>query len=58
MRRLIVGCATAALLLTGGALATSSAVQATIPPSEAPAEVHPIVGVWLLTVDEFPEDPP
>jgi hypothetical protein len=33
-------------------------VQATTPPAEAPAEVHPIVGAWLLTVEEFPEEPP
>jgi hypothetical protein len=58
MRRLIIGCSAAALLLAGGALATSTVVQATTPPSEAPAVVHPIVGAWLLTVDEFPEDPP
>jgi hypothetical protein len=58
MRRLIIGCSAAALLLAGGALATSTAVQATTPPTEAPAAVHPIVGAWLLTVDEFPEDPP
>ena len=54
MRRLIIGCAAAALVLAGGALASSTTVQATIPPTEAP----PIVGAWLLTVDEFPEDPP
>ncbi len=58
MRRLIIGCAAAALLLAGGALASSTAVQATTPPTEAPAEGHPIVGAWVLTVDEFPEDPP
>jgi hypothetical protein len=54
MRRLIIGCAAAGLFLAGGALASSTTVQATIPPTEAP----PIVGAWLLTVDEFPEDPP
>ena len=58
MRRLVIGCAATALLLGGGALAGSTAVQATTPPSEAPEEDHPIVGAWLLTVDEFPEDPP
>ncbi len=54
MRRLIIRCSAAALLLAGGALTSSTAVQATIPPTEAP----PIVGAWLLTVDEFPEDAP
>jgi hypothetical protein len=58
LRRSIIGCAAAALLLTGGALVSSTAVQATIPPTEAPAEGHLIVGAWLLTVDEFPDDPP
>jgi hypothetical protein len=62
MRRLIIGASAAALLLAGGALAGSTAVQATTPPTEpsaeAPAEVHPAVGAWLLTVEEFPEDPP
>ena len=58
MRRLIIGCSAAALLLGGGALASSTAVQATTPPSEAPAEVVSIVGVWRLSVDEFPDDPP
>ena len=53
MRRLVIGCAAAALL-TGGALASSTAVQATLPPTEAP----PIVGAWILTFDEFPDDPP
>ena len=38
-------------------LASSTAVQATIPPTEAPRG-DPIVGAWLLTVDEFPDDPP
>ena len=33
MRRLIIGCSAAALLLTGGALASSTAVQATTPPT-------------------------
>ena len=41
-------------MLTGG-LAVSTAVQATTPPTEAPAEVHPFVGVWIYTVDGFPE---
>jgi hypothetical protein len=54
MRRLIIGCSAAALLLTGG-LAVSTAVQATTPPTEAPAEVHPFVGAWIYTVDGFPE---
>jgi hypothetical protein len=54
MRRFIIGCSAAALLLAGGALASSTAVQATIPPTEAP----PIVGAWLLTNEEFPDDPP
>jgi quercetin dioxygenase-like cupin family protein len=36
MRRLIIGCSAAALLLTGGALASSTAVQATTPPTEEP----------------------
>jgi hypothetical protein len=48
-------------LLAGGALASSTAVQATTPPTEPPAEVparvHPVVGAWILTVEEFPEDP-
>jgi hypothetical protein len=56
LRRLIIGSAAAALLLTGGALATSTAaVQATTPPTEAPAEGHPIVGAWIYHVDGFPE---
>jgi hypothetical protein len=55
MRRLIIGCSAAVLLLAGGALASSTAVQATTPPTEAPAEVHPIVGAWIYTVDGFPE---
>ena len=54
MRRLVIGCSAAALLLTGG-LAVSTAVQATTPPTEAPAEVHPFVGAWIYTVDGFPE---
>jgi hypothetical protein len=58
MRRLVIGCSAAALLLAGGALANATAVQATTPPAETPAEVHPIVGAWILTVEEFPEDPP
>jgi hypothetical protein len=58
MRRLVIGCSAAALLLAGGALASSTAVHATTPPAEPPAEVHPIVGAWILTVEEFPEDPP
>ena len=59
MRRLIIGCSAAALLLGGGALASSTAVQATTPlPSSAPTEVPSIVGAWLLTVEEFPDDPP
>jgi hypothetical protein len=58
MRRLIIGSSAAALLLAAGALASSTAVQATTPPAEAPAEVHPIVGAWWLSLDESPEDPP
>ena len=58
MRRFVIGCSAAAILLAGGALAASSAVHATIPPTEAPAEDHPIVGAWILTFDEFPDDPP
>jgi hypothetical protein len=57
LRRLIIGCSAAAVLLVGG-LASSTAVQATTPPTEEPAEGHPIVGAWLLTVEEFPEEPP
>jgi hypothetical protein len=45
-------------LLSGGALASSTAVQATTPPTEEPAAYHPFVGAWLLTVDEFPDGPP
>jgi hypothetical protein len=45
----------AALLLAGGVLAVSRAVEATTPPTEAPAEVHSVVGAWILTVDGFPE---
>jgi hypothetical protein len=55
LRRFIIGCAAAALVLTGGALATSTAVQATAPPTDAPAEGHPIVGAWIYHVDGFPE---
>ncbi len=60
MRRLIIGCSAAALLFGGGALASSTAVQATTPPpsSSAPVEVSSIVGAWLLTVEEFPDEPP
>ena len=54
MRRLIIGCSAAALLLAGG-LAVSTAVQATTPPTEAPAEGHPFVGAWIYMVDGFPE---
>ena len=57
MRRFIIGCSVAAVLLVGG-LASSTAVQATTPPSEAPAESQPVVGAWVLTVEEFPDDPP
>ena len=58
MRRFIIGCSAAALLLVGG-LASSTVVQATTPPTgEAPAQSHPIVGAWVLTVEEFPEEPP
>ncbi len=57
MRRFIIGCSVAAVLLLGG-LASSTAVQATTPPSEAPAESQPVVGAWVLTVEEFPDDPP
>ena len=55
MRRLIIGCSAAALLLAGGVLASSVAVQATTPPTEEPAEGPPIVGSWVLRVDGFPE---
>jgi hypothetical protein len=58
MRRLVIGCSAAALVLAGGAVAGSTAVQATTPPVDAPAEVHPVVGAWILTADEFPDDPP
>jgi hypothetical protein len=54
MRRLIIGCSAAAVLLVGG-LAVSTAVQATTPPTEEPAEGHPFVGAWIYTVDGFPE---
>jgi hypothetical protein len=54
MRRFVIGCSAAALLLAGGALAGTAAVHATTPL----AEVHPIVGAWILTVEEFAEDPP
>jgi hypothetical protein len=54
LRRLIIGCSAAALLLVGG-LAVSTAVQATTPPTEAPTEGHPFVGAWIYTVDGFPE---
>ena len=54
MRRLIIGCSAAAVLLVGG-LAVSTAVQATTPPTEEPTEVHPFVGAWIYTVDGFPE---
>jgi hypothetical protein len=58
MRRLITGGSAAAVLLFGVALASSTAVQATAPPSEpAPGQAHPVVGAWLLMVDEFPDDP-
>ena len=53
MRRLVIGCAATALLLGGGALVGSTAAQATIPPTEAP----PIVGAWILTFDDFPDEP-
>ena len=57
MRRFFIGCAAAALLLAGGALASSAVAQATTAPA-APAAVHPVVGAWQLTVAEFPDDPP
>jgi hypothetical protein len=56
MRRLIIGCSASALLLAGGTLANSIAVQATTPPTEAPAEGHPFVGAWIYHVDGFPEE--
>jgi hypothetical protein len=55
LRRLIIGCSAAALLLAGG-LAVSTAVQATTPPAEVPATVHPFVGSWIYHVDGFPEE--
>ena len=55
LRRSLIGCSAVALLLTGGALASSTAVQATTPPTEEPTEGHPIVGTWIYTVDGFPE---
>jgi hypothetical protein len=55
MRRLLIGCAAAALLVAGGAVASSSVAGATTAPPDA---VHPVVGAWQLTVDEFPGDPP
>ena len=58
MRRFIIGCSAAAVLLVGG-LAVSTAVQATTPPTEAPPEAptegHPFVGAWIYTVDGFPD---
>ena len=57
MRRFFIGCAAAGLLLAGGALASSTVAEATTAPS-APAAVHPVVGSWQLSVDEFPDDPP
>ena len=57
MRRFFVGCSAAALLLAGGALASSAVAQATAPPS-APAAVHPVVGAWQLTIEENAGDPP
>ena len=55
MRRLIIGCSAVAVLLVGG-LGVSTAVQATTPPTEEPAESHPFVGAWIFTVDGFPEE--
>jgi hypothetical protein len=43
-------------LLAGGALASSTAVQATTPSTEVPAEGHRFVGSWIFTVDGFPEE--
>jgi hypothetical protein len=43
-------------LLAGGALGGSTAVQATTPPTEAPAEGHPFVGAWMFRTDGFPEE--
>jgi len=57
MRRFFIGCAAAGLLLAGGALASSTVVEATSAPP-APGAVHPIVGAWQLTVAEFPNDQP
>ena len=54
MRRFIIGCSAAAVLLVGG-VAFSTAVQATTPPTEEPTEGHPFVGAWVYTVDGFPE---
>jgi hypothetical protein len=59
MRRFVIGLSAAALVLLGGTVAGSSVVQALAPDSApAPTEGHPLVGAWMLTVDEFPEDPP
>ena len=52
MRRLIIGCSAAAVLLVGG-LAGSTAVQATTPPTEEPAEGPPIVGAWVSGSMDF-----
>ena len=57
MRRFIIGCSAAALLLVGGPRQFDGR-SGDHPTDGAPAEGHPIVGAWLLTVDEFPDDPP
>ena len=58
MRRLVIGCAVTALLLGGGALASSTAVQATIPPTEATAEVIQSSACGSSRSMSFPRIPP
>jgi hypothetical protein len=60
MRRFVL-VSVAALSLVGGAIGASrvaSGSTAPTVPSETATGVHPIVGAWLLTVDEFPGGPP
>ena len=57
MRRFIIGCSAAALLLVGGPRQFDGR-SGDHPADGGAGGDHPVVGAWVLTVDEFPEDPP
>ncbi len=61
MRRLVILFSAATLSLVGGVIGTSAVASGgtdTTVPSEAATTVNPIVGTWLLTSVDFPDDLP